>query len=156
SEQPPSSRVLAHPGTLAANARGSLRDALAAVRNLAQLLHSRRGAPKTLAGLFSGVLDACAPLRASMHLLLAALGERSAVQPARVALETFFEPRIAKLEDALRVAMERPLNAKTRLALEDVVDASVFDLDATRALLQLLEDALGELRVWLEPRELVR
>ena len=157
SEQPPSSRVLAHPGSTVANARGSLRDALGAVRNLAQLLHSRRVAPKALAGILPDVLEACAPMRASMHALLTAMSDKSVVLlPARVALESFYEPRITKLEASLQSAMERPLNAKSRLALEEIVDASAFDLDATRALLQLLEDALGELRVWLEPRELVR
>lgn len=96
-------------------------------------------------------------MRSAMSTLLESMNDKStAMVPARAALEAFYQPRITELEESLRSAMERPLNAKSRLALEEVVNRASFDLDATRAHLQLLEDALGEARVWLESRELVR
>jgi hypothetical protein len=156
SERPPSSRVEAFGGPNVANARGALREALGAVRNLAQLLHSLRVAPKSLAQVLPDVLEACTPMRASVQTLLAAVAEDEAVEPARKALESFFDPRILELEAALRDAMSRPLNAKSRLALEDVVAKCSFELGAARELLQLLENALCERPVRLVPRELVR
>jgi hypothetical protein len=156
SERPPSSRVEAFGGPTVANARGTLREALGAVRNLAQLLHSLRVAPKSLAQVLPDVLEACTPMRASVQTLLAAVAEDAAVEPARGALESFFDPRIAELEAALRDAMSRSLNAKSRLALEDVVAKCSFELGAARELLQLLENALCERPVRLVPRELVR
>jgi hypothetical protein len=156
SERPPSSRVEALSGSTAANARGSLREALGAVRNLAQLLHSLRVAPKSLASVLPDVLEACTSMRTSIQMLLAAVAVSGSAEPARVALEAFFDPRIARLEEALRAAIGRALNAKTRLALEEIVSRSSLELDTARELLQLLEDAVGERSVRLDPRELVR
>lgn len=156
SERPPSSRVDAFSGSAIVTARGTLREALGAVRNLAQLLHSLRVAPKSLSQVLPDVLEACEPMRESMQILLAAIGEGPTLDPARAALEEFVNPRIGELEAALSVAMTRPLNARSRLALEEVVSNASFQLEGARALLQLLEDAICERNVRLDPRELVR
>jgi len=154
SENAPPSRVEVLGGPVAA-ARGTLRETLAALRNLAQLLHSLRVAPKALSQILPDLLDACTPMRTSVHTLLGSLETRR-VDAACRALESFFTPRIAELEVGLREAMARPLNAKSRLALEDVVAKSSYELDAARELLQLLEDAVYERGMRLDPRELVR
>jgi hypothetical protein len=95
-------------------------------------------------------------MRTSTQTLLVAMGENGAIAPARSALEAFFAPRIAVLEHALTAAMTRPLNAKSRLGLEQVVTQSSRELDSARSLLQLMEDAICERSVTLDPRELVR
>lgn len=155
SDKPPPSRVEVLGGPIAA-ARGTLRETLGALRNLSQLLHSLRVAPKSLSQVLPDLLDACTPLRTSVHTLLRSLETRRGVEPACRALEAFFLPRIAELEAGLREAMARPLNAKSRLALEDVVAKSSYELDAARELMQLLEDAVYERSMRLDPRELVR
>lgn len=156
SERQPSSRVEGFGGPKVSDARGTLREALGAVHNLAQLLHSLRVAPKALEQVLPDVLEACAPMRLSVGTLLDAVSEHPAVEPARDALKSFFEPRIAELEAALQSAMARSFNAKSRLALEDVVAKCSFELGSGRELVQVLEHALYEHQVRLVPRELVR
>lgn len=148
---PPSSRD----ATLA-SARGSLRETLGALRNLAQLLHSLRVAPKSLSSLLPDVLDGCQPMRASAQAWLLALGDDPRVTGAKRELAAFFAPRIDELEAALREATQRPMNAKTRLTLEDAVSKCSFELDAGRELLELLEHAVFARPMRLDPRELVR
>jgi len=148
---PPSSRD----ATLA-SARGNLRESLGAVRNLAQLLHSLRVAPKSLSSVLPDVLDSCKPMRASAHSWLLALGDDPRVVPAKRELAAFFFPRIDELESALTDAAARPMNAKTRLTLEDAVSKCSFELDACRELLELLEHAVFARPIRLDPRELVR
>lgn len=148
---PPSSRE----ATLE-TARGSLRETLGALRNFAQLLHSLRVAPKSLSTVLPDVIDALTPMRASANGWLEALGTDRRIVPARSALNSFIFPRIDELEQEMRDATVRPMNAKSRLGLEDVVARCSFELDAARELLQLLEDAVFARRVRLDPRELVR
>jgi hypothetical protein len=148
---PPSSRE----ATLE-TARGSLRETLGALRNFSQLLHSLRVAPKSLTSVLPDVIDALTPMRASAHGWLEALGIDPRVSHAKAALNSFIFPRIDELEQEMRDAAVRPINAKSRLGLEDVVARCSFELDAARELLQLLEDAVFARRVRLDPRELVR
>jgi hypothetical protein len=137
-------------------ARGTLRETLGALRNLSQLLHSLRVAPKSLSSVLPDVLDALVPMRTSANSWLASLGPDLRVEPAQLALSQFIFPHIDELEAALRESTTRPMNAKSRLALEDVVSRCSFELDAARELLQLLEDAVFARSVRLDPRELVR
>ncbi len=148
---PPSSRD----ATLS-SARGSLRETLGSLRNLAQLLHSLRVAPKSLTSVLPDVIDACVPMRVAAAGWLEALGTDPRVAPAQRALGQFFFPRIDELEAALRDGAARPMNAKTRLTLEDAVSKCSFELDAARELLELMEDAVFARGVRLDPRELVR
>lgn len=156
SERPLSSRVEAFGGPEVSDARGALREALGAVRNLTQLLASLRVAPKAIERVLPDVLEACSPMRISVETLLTAVSQHPAAEPARDALREFFDPRIQELEAALKTAMTRPLNAKARLALEDVVAKRTSDLGAGRELVQVLENAFWERPVRLVPEELVR
>ncbi len=148
---PPSSR-----DATVTNVRGALRECLGALRNLSQLLHSLRVAPKSLSSLLPDVIETCLPMRASAQAWMDALGDGPAVLPAKAALSSFVFPRITELELALREGASKPMSAKTRLGLEDVVARTSFELEAARELLQLLEDAVFAKRVRLDPRELVR
>jgi hypothetical protein len=138
------------------NARGTLRETLGALRNFAQLLHSLRVAPKSLSSVLPDVLDALVPMRISASSWLEALDASGSVAEARLSLSAFLFPRIDEIEQALRDATAKQMNAKTRLTLEDVVSRCSFELDAARELLQLLEDAVFARRVRVDPRELVR
>ena len=95
-------------------------------------------------------------MRSSANNWLEALDGCETVSDARSALATFMSPRIDELDQALRDATTKVMNAKTRLTLEDVVSRCSFELDAARELLQLLEDAVFARRVRVDPRELVR
>jgi hypothetical protein len=148
---PPSSR-----DATVTSVRGALRESLGALRNLSQLLHSLRVAPKSLSSLLPDVIETCLPMRASAQAWMDALGSDPVVLDAKHALATFVFPRISELEAALRDCSTKPMSAKTRLGLEDVVARSSFELEAARELLQLLEDAVFSSRVQLDPREFVR
>jgi hypothetical protein len=152
SERPPPS---SHDATRE-TARGTLRETLGALRNLSQLLHSLRVAPKSLSSVLPDGLEALLPRRTSASSWLASLGPDLRVEPAQAALQAFIFPQIDQLEAALKDGTAKPMNAKSRLALEDVVSRCSFELDAARELLQLLEDAVFARRVRLDPRELVR
>lgn len=136
--------------------RGALRESLGALRNLSQLLHSLRVAPKSLSSLLPDVLEACSPMREYAQTWMDALGEDASLHSAKAGLSEFVFPRIAELEAALRDGTTKPMTARMRLSLEDVVARSAFELESARELLQLLEDSVFSRRVRLDPRELVR
>jgi hypothetical protein len=148
--------MAAHAGSSASIARGTLREALGSLRNLAELLHSVRVAPKALSLVLPGVLEACAPMQSAVATLLEAVPSTVDTAAARAELSDFFALRIAELALALEAAAARPMNARSRLALEQVVMRCAFELEAARELLQLLDDAVSERSVRLDPRELVR
>jgi hypothetical protein len=117
-----------------------MRDILGSLRNAERLLRSVRVGPKALSSVVPLLHASCGPLRDSWQLVEAALGTRF---PACIpALGAFVMPRIDELETALGTALGGPLNAKQRLSLEKVVVRAAADLDAARALMDLLEDAL--------------
>jgi hypothetical protein len=95
-------------------------------------------------------------MRASVVTLLDALAARAALGEERTLLREFMISRIQRVEDVLREAVARSVNAKLRLALEDVVAKCSFELDAARGLLQVFEDAVDGQRVRLCPLDLVR
>jgi hypothetical protein len=122
-------------------ARGSMRDILGSLRNAERLLRSVRVGPKALSSVVPLLHASCGPLRDSWQLVEAVLGPRF---PACIPeLGAFVMPRIDELEAALGVALGGPLNAKQRLGLEKVIVRAAPDLDAARALMDLLEDALA-------------
>lgn len=155
-DSPPSSRVRAPAGPSVAAARGALREALAALHNLAQLLQSLRVAPRSLGPVVPDVLEACMPIRSSVATLLSDLSEHEGASEAAEELRGFVSARLEPLEERLRQTALRPINAKARLSLEEAVAKSAFELDAARHLIQLLEDAASGRRVRVDPRELVR
>jgi hypothetical protein len=135
---------------------GALRDALAVLRNLDQLLRSLRVGPKALATVLPEVHASCGVLLVSAKALLdevrvALPGDDEAVD----ALWHFIEPRVHQLEHELAEAQKRPMNAKYRLGLQRTLVSLAGDLDAARALVDLLGNAAWGARVWLSPVELV-
>lgn len=122
-------------------ARGAVRDALGAIRNVEQLLRSIKVGPKALASVIPDVHASCAPLLRSFEVLLGAISPQE--PSASGSLSGYVTPRIRDLEQALRMAMAGPLNAKQRLALEQAVTRISGELDAARALVELLNDAVS-------------
>jgi hypothetical protein len=134
-------------------ARGSIRDALGAVRNVEQLLRSIKVGPKALASVIPDVHASCGPLLESFRLLLNVIEPH---EPAAVrALDAFVAPRVGELEAALAPAAKGPISASTRLKLEHAVTRVVSDLEAARGLLELLEDAVSGGRARVDLLELV-
>ena len=142
-------------GTSLSTAQGILRDALGALRNLAELLRSPRVAPKAISQVLPAVIDAFAPMREATLSLFTALGNAPPLEPGREALERFVLPRLAVLEEALREAAPKPMSAGGRLRLESLVGKSSFELGAARELLQILETSASGRATTLNPTELV-
>ncbi len=137
-------------------ARGLVRDSVGALKNLEQLLESIRVGPRALSSVIPDVHAACAPLRGALRELLQSLALRLPETGAVIALEAFVAPRIDDLEQALADAKGRALNARGRLVLEDVVTRSARDLDAARALIDVLDDAVSRPTISVDLSELVR
>jgi hypothetical protein len=135
---------------------GALRDALAVLRNLDQLLRSLRVGPKALATVLPEVHASCGILLVSAGALLDEV--RVALPGGDEAVDTlwrFIEPRVERLEHELAEAQKRPMSAKYRLGLQKTLVSLAGDLDAARALVDLLGNAVWGARVWLSPVEIV-
>ena len=154
--RPPSSRPLRDTDPRLDAARGLVRDALGSLSNLEQLLKSIRVGPKALSAVIPDVHASCAPLLGAVRELLAALRTHLPDDAAPDALEAFIAPRVEALERALSAARRQPINARNRLALEAVVAEAAQELDAARALIDVLEEALGGPSVRVDLLELVR
>lgn len=137
-------------------ARGTLREALSALRNFAELLHSVRVGSKALANVLPDVAAGCAPMRATVDSLLSAVATRAGASEATDELRAYFAPRLALLDTELCAAGERPLSAKPRLSLEQVITKLSLELDTARGLLDLLVDAVSNLPVPVDLAELVQ
>ena len=111
---------------------------------------------KALATVLPDVAQGCAPLRASVDSLLGAVAARDGMREASLALESFFAPRLAVLERELSEAGARPLLAKSRLSLEQVITRLSLELDTARGLLDLLVDAASNQAVGVDLAELVQ
>jgi hypothetical protein len=156
SGSPPSSHAFIR-GTAALDVeRGSLRESLGGLRNLAELLHSLRVASRPLSAVLPGALDACQALRRAAHEILTAARGALAAHAAADELGAFVLPRITELEQALAVAAEKPLSVKTRLSLEEQVTRLSQELDTARALFDLLVDSIAARPVRLDVLDLVR
>jgi len=139
---PPESRTDALGGVELDAARGTLREALSALRNFAELLHSVRVGSKALISVLPDVAAGCAPMRATVETLLGAVAARSELREASLELQAYFVPRLALLDKELAAAAAKPLSAKSRLALEQVITQLSLELDTARGLLDLLADAV--------------
>ena len=136
-------------------ARGTLREALSALRNFAELLHSVRVGSKALISVLPDVAAGCAPMRATVDGLLAAVAAKPGLGEASQALQAYFAPRLVHLDEELAAAAHRPLSAKSRLALEQVITRSSLELDTARGLLDLLVEAVSGRSVPLDLAELL-
>jgi hypothetical protein len=153
---PPSSHAFVR-GTAALDIeRGSLRESLGGLRNLAQLLHSLRVGSRPLSNVLPAARDACDALRQASGEILAAvqssLGEREAAD----SLRAYVEPRVRELEAALSEASDKPLSVKMRLSLEESVTRLSQELDTARGLFDLLSDSVTGRPMRLDVLELSR
>jgi hypothetical protein len=153
---PPSSHAFVR-GTAALDIeRGALRESLAGLRNLAQLLHSLRVGSRPLSSVLPAARDACDPLRHATGEILAAahsaLGDRAATDE----LGAYVTPRIRELALALTDASARPLSVKLRLSLEELVTRLSQELDTARGLFDLLADSISGRPMGLDVLELAR
>ena len=137
-------------------ARGTLREALSALRNFAELLHSVRVGSKAISSVLPDVAAGCAPMRETVDNLLAAVATRAPAGEATAALSAYFSPRLAALDRELAQAADRPLSAKSRLGLEQVITKLSLELDTARGLLDLLADAISNPAVRVDLAELVQ
>lgn len=137
-------------------ARGTLREGLSALRNFAELLHSLRVGSKAILTVLPDVAAGCAPMRETVDNLLAAVATRAPATEATAALAAYFSPRLALLDRELAQAADRPLSAKSRIALEQVITKLSLELDTARGLLDLLADAVSNQAVGVDLAELVQ
>ena len=152
---PPSSRPYLGENPSLVEARGTLRDALGALGNLDQLLRSLRVGPKAISAVLPDVLDSCGPAQHAVRELLNATGARLGSTTAVTELEHFFTPRFEELQRSIGLATRTPMHARHRLELERVVTRLSPELEAGRALLDLLEEALAAPTIRLKLRELL-
>ncbi|MEO7035704.1 MAG: hypothetical protein ABI548_17370 [Polyangiaceae bacterium] len=137
-------------------ARGTLREALSALRNFAELLHSVRVGSKALISVLPDVAAGCAPMRATVEGLLGAVAQRAELAAASRELQAYFVPRLAVLDRELAAAATKPLSAKSRLGLEHLITQLSLELDTARGLLDLLADAVSNRSLRLDLAELVQ
>jgi len=137
-------------------ARGTLREALSALRNFAELLHSVRVGSKALISVLPDVAAGCSPMRSTVDGLLAAVADRVGLAEASGALQQYFAPRLAHLDQELAAAAHRPLSAKSRLSLEQVITRLSLELDTARGLLDLLVEAVSGRSVPVDLAELLQ
>jgi hypothetical protein len=136
-------------------ARGTLREALSALRNFAELLHSVRVGSKALVAVLPDVAAGCAPMRATVDDLLRTVAIRAELSEASAALQSYFAPRLTRLDQELASAGLRPLSAKSRLGLEQVITKLSLELDTARGLLDLLVDTVSNRSLRVDLVELV-
>jgi hypothetical protein len=111
---------------------GKIRDALAAVHNLETLLKSPRVGASVLAALLPELRASCATLRGAFT---------ADTRGAKAHLSEFASERLDALEQALTEAGATDIEARERLALEQVVARVSGELDAAVELLDLIERA---------------
>jgi hypothetical protein len=141
-----------------AEARGVVRDGLAAIRNLQHLLRSPRVGPKALVQVIPGLRGFCDPLLVSVEQILAHARRAAtiSIEPAATRLDAHASSVCDRLRAALDRAADEPMDAKTRLAFEaDIVQCDA-ELNSVRQLLDLLIHATERSETDLFIEEVVR
>lgn len=157
-EPPPSQPPSRPPQNRAVEqARGTLRDTLGSLGNLALLAGSPKVGSKAISGVLPDVLASCGPMqdaaRAMLQALTPALDTHAEVAKA---LEAFALPRMQELETELSARIGEPLRTPERLGLDRVLARLSRELDAAQALIELLEIATEETRLPLSLAEVLR
>lgn len=153
---PPKSRADALGSVELEAARGTLREAMSALRNFAELLHSVRVGSKALIAVLPDVAAGCAPMRDTVDRLLSTVVARPELGDASRALQAYFAPRLERLDEELAAAGRRPLTAKSRLGLEQIITKLSLELDTGRGLLDLLVDTASDRSLRVDLVELVQ
>jgi hypothetical protein len=136
-------------------ARGALRDAFSAVRNLEQLLKAVRVGPRALRGVIPDVHASCRPMIQATQKLLDDMAASIGANCHRTLLD-FTIPRMLELESALAGARRGSLRASQRLALERVTSRVVRELGTVLMLIDLLHEGTTSKTVAVDLRELVQ
>lgn len=142
-----------------AEANGLVRDVLAAVRNLENLLRSPLVGPRALAPVIPGLHELCDPLQASVdeiHRYVEATTTTPTIEPVQ-ALAAQIRATCDRLRLALEQASASAMDAKARLAFEAEIQEVGADLNSVRQLMTLLAHATDapEGEVDLDVREVV-
>jgi hypothetical protein len=135
-----------------ASARGAFRDALGSLRNLEQLLGSLRVGPRNVSTVLPAIHASCSIIARASKQLLAAVKDENAAS----ALDEFITPRVRELDRALTSAIPKPMYAKNRLRLERVVKRIGAELDAARALIDMLSPTTPTRALRVDLAELMR
>jgi len=151
---PPSSRPPVPDGF--DNARGTLRDALGALGNLAQLAGSAKVGSKAIEPVLPDVLASVGPMRTAVREIVGALRPSVADSPVADELEVHFLSRIAELEHELGGIVAGPLRTAGRLGLDRLLGRLSSELDTAQCLLELVETASFEPMVPLRVSEVLR
>jgi hypothetical protein len=125
-------------------ARGTVRDALGSLGNLALLSGSSKVGSKAIAGVLPDVLASCGPTREAMITLVGGLRPRLPDSTVPDELEAFMLPRMDELEEELTGRVNEPLSAANRIGLDRVLGRLSRELDAAQSLIELLEVAAYE------------
>jgi len=137
-------------------ARGTLRDALGALGNLAQLAGSTRVGSKAIEPVLPDVLASVGPMREALRALVEALSPGIGDAAVLDQVQGFMLPRIDELETELTGLASEPLRTPSRLGLDRLLARLSAELDAAQSLLELLEVASVEPFVSLSPPEVLR
>jgi hypothetical protein len=138
-------------------ARGTVRDALGSLGNLALLAGSAKVGSKAISGVLPDVLASCGPTREAMVTLVDGLRPRLPADSAVPdELEAFMLPRVDELEEELTGRLSEPLRAPERLGLDRVLGRLSRELDAAQSLIELLEVAAYESAFPFRVPELLR
>ncbi len=129
-------------------ARGALREALSALRNLDRLLTSPVVGSKPLLEVIPEIRDACNALPDKAGLLVLSAHSRLPDRDAATQLLDYFSLHANRLNAALNQVGRGQLKAKQRLDLEEAVRVGLDELDPARSLIELIDEA-----AWGEPTQ---
>lgn len=128
-----------------AGARGAVRDGVACIENLAQLLGSRRVGPRQLPHALPEVQAGCVTLVGSLAALEAAMADQLGDDPEDcAALKALLEhaaTRARELGATLKGREKAPVEARERLSLEAIVCRIAGELNTVLRLTDLLSTA---------------
>ncbi len=150
---PPRETWTARPQSVA---RGTLRDGLGALGNLAILASSVRVGSRAIARVLPDVLSSCEPMRAAVHELVRGVSGRPEAAQAAEQLRAFFDDHLRELSRELDGLVDEPFRATERLDLDRLLARSSGRLDAAQSLLELLDTATSERLATIHLGELLR
>ena len=143
-----------------AQANGLVRDVLAAVRNLENLLRSPLVGPRALAPVIPDLRELCGPLQESVNEIHSYV--KATTTTATIGAVQALSEQIRATCDRLHLALERAsasaMDAKARLAFEAEIQDVGADLNSVRHLMTLLAHAIDspQTEVELDVREVIR
>jgi len=139
-------------------ARGVLRDVLAAVRNLEDLLRSPRVGPRALAQVIPELKGFGPPLLVSVDQILRSVQEAAdlPVDAAVAEVGAYAQAVGGRLQDSLERALGAALDAKSRLSFESSLALAGAELNSVRQLLDLLIRATERSETELDVEEVVQ